>query len=250
MVEEVGERYARVTTRTQGMTPMQSLASTATRSFPPAAFTLREPMATPRRSDIATQGNRRSLVRGEEVYAEGEDSGFFYEVVSGSVRICKLLSDGRRQIESFHFAGDVFGLEAGRTHRFTAEAVGDLQVIAHRNSHLDRLVREEPALASKLMASLLANLDRAQDHMVLLGRKSARERIASFLLDLADRLDDGARFELPMQRADIADHLGLTIETVSRTLTQLTAEGLIRLRGCGRTVEVLHRARLEALRSA
>jgi CRP/FNR family nitrogen fixation transcriptional regulator len=227
---------------------MQTIIATA-RPFNPAAVMMRSPATLPRRP-TAEDGVRRTFSKGEELYAEGDTAEFFYKVVSGTVRICKMLNDGRRQIESFHLCGDIFGLERGSEHRFAAEAVDDLIVIVYRARHLDVLARDNPDLSGQLMNSVLASLDRARDHMVLLGCKSAREKVASFLLDIADRLTDGDRFDLPMQRADIADHLGLTIETVSRTLTQMARDGLIKLAACGRTVVLSNRDSLEALDAA
>jgi CRP/FNR family nitrogen fixation transcriptional regulator len=228
---------------------MQMINATVARSFTPAAVAMRGPATMPRRS-ASEDGVRRTFSKGEELYAEGDAAEFFYKVVSGTVRICKVLNDGRRQIETFHLAGDIFGLERGSEHRFAAEAVDDLVVVVFRARHLDVLVRDNPDLGGQLMSSVLASLDRARDHMVLLGRKSAREKIATFLIDIADRLSDSDRFDLPMQRADIADHLGLTIETVSRTLTQMAREGLIKLAACGRSVVLTDRDSLEALEAA
>lgn len=220
---------------------MQTItAATLARPFtPPAALVPHRP--------TEMEGARRNFTKGESLYDEGGDAACFYKVVRGTVRICKMLNDGRRQIEAFHFAGDFFGLERGNAHRFAAEAVDDLVVIAYRARHLDDLMHDNPDLGGALMRSVLASLDRARDHMVLLGRTSARERVASFLLDVAARLADGERFELPMQRADIADHLGLTIETVSRTLTQMARDGLIKLADCGRSVVLRDRDGLAAL---
>jgi CRP/FNR family nitrogen fixation transcriptional regulator len=192
-------------------------------------------------------GSRRTFARGEEIFAEGEPCSLFYKVVSGTVRTGKLLSDGRRQIDAFHFPGDVFGLEGGADHRFTAEAIDRVTVIAYRRSAFGDLVHGDPAFGEQILGSMLSSLDRAHDHMVLLGRKTALEKMASFLLEIAARRDSDDRVALPMQRADIADHLGLTIETVSRTLTQMVRDGLIRLADLGRTVILANRAGLQLL---
>jgi CRP/FNR family nitrogen fixation transcriptional regulator len=195
------------------------------------------------------QGTRRFFQQGDEIFAEGEPYTAFYKVVSGTVRVGKLLIDGRRQIDAFHFPGDVFGLESSDRHRFTSEAVDDVEVIAYRRSTFATIVRENPAFGEQLMSSMVTNLDRAHDHMVLLGRKTAVERMASFLLDLARRTSRSDRVELSMQRTDIADYLGLTIETVSRLLTQLARDGLIRLTKAGRTIVLADKAGLQTLRS-
>lgn len=188
------------------------------------------------------------LRQGEELFGEGDEAEFFYQVVSGAVRSCKLLSDGRRQIDAFHLPGDIFGLEAGAEHRFSAEAIGDITVIAYRRSRLAALIQDDPAFRDKIMTATLRSLDRAYDHMLLLGRKAAPEKMATFLLDMAQRLStDDENFELPMTRSDIADHLGLTIETVSRTLTQFVRSGLIRLLPAGRSIGLCNKMALRNL---
>jgi CRP/FNR family transcriptional regulator, nitrogen fixation regulation protein len=197
--------------------------------------------------DEAVAGARRAFAKGEELFAEGEAADFFYKVISGTVRVCKLLSDGRRQIDAFHLPGDMFGLESGGDHRFTAEAVEDVVVLAFRRSRFVSLVHDNPAFGDQLMSSMITSLERAHEHMVLLGRKTAQERLATFLLDMAGRLAKGDRFDFPMQRTDIADHLGLTIETVSRTLSQMVREGLIKLAASGRTIVLNNRIGLQQL---
>lgn len=197
--------------------------------------------------ESAPVGGRRNFAKGEELFAEGEAADFFYRMVSGTVRVCKLLSDGRRQIEAFELPGDIFGLESGAEHRFTAEAVEDTVVLVFRRGRFATLVHENPAFGDQVMSSVMQSLERAQEHMVLLGRKTAQEKIATFLLDMSRRLAGADRIELPMQRMDIADHLGLTIETVSRTLSQMVRDGLIRLAATGRTIVINDKRGLEAL---
>lgn len=193
-------------------------------------------------------GTHMVLGKGEQLFEEGDETEFFYQVVSGAIRSYKLLSDGRRQIDAFHLRGDIFGLEAGGEHRFSAEAVGDVSVVAYRRSRLETLTREDPAFADKIMTATLRNLARAQAHMLLLGRKTADEKIATFLLDMAERISkDDEHFELPMQRSDIADHLGLTIETVSRILSRFARSGLIRLLPAGRSIGLCNRMALQGL---
>ncbi|MBV8190976.1 MAG: helix-turn-helix domain-containing protein [Alphaproteobacteria bacterium] len=187
------------------------------------------------------------LAKGEELFGEGEPAEHFYKVAAGTLRTYKVLSDGRRQIDAFHLAGDIFGIEAGSEHRFSAEAVNGATVIAWRRSHLDRLTRQHPAFAEQVMASMIDSLERAHDHMLLLGRKKAPEKIATFLLQLAERVDESNELELPMHRSDIADHLGLTAETVSRTLTELSRQGLIKLAASGRSVVLANKPGLQVL---
>jgi CRP/FNR family nitrogen fixation transcriptional regulator len=193
------------------------------------------------------QGVSLRLGKGEELFAEGEEAEYFYKVASGTLRTYKLLNDGRRQIDAFHLSGDIFGIETGAQHRFSAEAVGNATVVSYRRSALDRLTREHPAFGQQVMSSVMRSLERAQDHMLLLGRKTAQEKIATFLLDLAERLHEDDHVELPMLRSDIADHLGLTIETVSRTLAEFARKGLITLAAGSRSVVLSNKAALEFL---
>ncbi len=222
-------------------------AATAERQVPATLLSVGLPAA----STLGATGTRRSFARGDGLFAEGAPASFFYRVVSGTVRTCALLSDGRRQIDAFHLAGDIFGLESATTHRVRAEAVDHTEVIAFRRSLFTSLLHDDPSFGDQLMSSTIRSLERANDYMVLLGRKTAQEKVAAFLLEMADRLShDGSeqdRFDLPMQRCDIADHLGLTIETVSRVLTGMARDGLIDLAACGRTIVLNDRTSLRQL---
>ena len=197
--------------------------------------------------DRQSPGDRHSLVTGDELFAEGEPADYFYKVVCGTVRTSKLLSDARRQIDAFYFEGDIFGFEGAGDYSFTAEAVEDTTVIAYPRSSFRTLTIDHPGLAEQVMAATVASLRQAREHMLLLGRKTPQEKIAMFLLDIAGRLQKGDRFDLPMRRADIADYLGLTKETVSRTLTQMGREGLIKLEAIGRTILLSDKAGLRRL---
>jgi CRP/FNR family transcriptional regulator, nitrogen fixation regulation protein len=182
------------------------------------------------RDEVTLIGVARGLSRDQAVFVEGSRAEFVYKVVSGAVRTFRLLADGRRQIIGFHLPGDLFGIEANSVHGATAEAICDsVLVSARRASLLDD--REQQG---RLMRHALNQLHRSQDHLLTLGRRSAVERVAGFLTDLADRTGAADSVALPMSRQDIADYLGLTIETVSRTLTQMQARGLVRLHGCRR----------------
>ena len=192
-------------------------------------------------------GERRIFAAGDELFAEGQPADFFYKVVSGTVRTSKLLSDARRQIDSFQLQGDIFGFESANDYGFTAEAVEDTTVAVFRRSSFRTLTHDYPAFADQLMSATVASLRRARDHMLLLGRRTPEEKIAMFLLDIAGRLQKGDRFDLPMRRTDIADHLGLTKETVSRTLTQMERKGLIKLQAIGRTIHLNDKASLRRL---
>ncbi len=185
---------------------------------------------------FGTMGMAMRFARNSEVFAEGDPAGNIYKVVSGAVRTCKLTSDGRRQIGDFYLPGDTFGLASDELHDFSAEAIGDCVVrVIRRSAFHDGVALKESAGAELWMQARL-ELQRAQHHILLLGRKNAQERIAAFLMDMMDRLSRDDDLELPMPRQDIADYLGLTIETVSRTLTQLERDGVIAIPGNRRIV--------------
>lgn len=159
--------------------------------------------------------------KGKEVYGEKEPAEYVYQVKSGAVRSHKLLSDGRRQIGAFHLAGDIFGLENGDEHRFTAEAIVDTTVRLIRRQSLEMVAESDAMVARNLLSMTTTNLQHAEDHMLLLGRKTSLERVAAFLLEMDKRLTAAGILALPMSRRDIADYLGLTLETVSRALSRL-----------------------------
>jgi CRP-like cAMP-binding protein len=190
-------------------------------------------------------GTPFSYAREEEVYGEGEDAEFVYRVLDGAVRTHKVLTDGRRQITGFHLPGDLFGFEPGDTHRHTAEALSETRVLIFKRRQIERAATERAEVACQLWVLATDTLRQVQDLALLLGRRSALERIATFLLDTDRRLGAAGTFALPMSRRDIADYLGLTIETVSRTLSQLEGEQALRRSGA-RTV-TLQRCRLQRL---
>ncbi len=167
--------------------------------------------------------------RDEEIVAQGEAAGYCYLVVSGCVRTVKLMEDGRRQVGEFLFSGDLFGWEALDEHDFGAEAVTPVTFRRYPSRNLDALADRDRDFARRLRELTAGQLRAGRERMVLLGRKTASERIASFLLEMAERMnpDGRALIELPMGRADMADYLGLTIETVCRGLTQLRQHGTI-----------------------
>jgi len=167
-----------------------------------------------------------SYPRNTEIFGEDEPADFLYKVVSGSVRTSKILSDGRRQIGGFYLPGDIFGLEFAATHALSAEAVTDAKVLVVKRSALNALAGRDASVAARLFALTGRELHRAQERIVLLV-KSAQERVAGFLLEMSERLALDDAIELPMSRQDIADYLGLTIETVSRTLTSLESAAAI-----------------------
>jgi len=168
-------------------------------------------------------GAAMAFARNAEIFGENEPADYLYKLISGTVRTYKILSDGRRQIGGFYLPGDVFGLEFGDEHTQSAEAMTDAKVLVIKRSALTGLAGRDATVARELYTLTARELRRAQDRLVLL-IKSAQERVASFLLEMAERAPHGDSIELPMSRQDIADYLGLTIETVSRTFTAL--EGL------------------------
>ncbi len=174
----------------------------------------------------------------ENLFHEGEPADHLFNVTSGTVKLFKLLPDGRRQITGFMITGDFLGLSVNETYSYTAEAVTDVTLCRFPRHKLDRLTEQYPRLQRRLFAMASNELVAAQDQMLLLGRKSAREKICSFLVTLADRAIRRGQIEspvhMPMSRSDIADYLGLTTETVSRTITQLKTAGLIQLQPSGR----------------
>lgn len=175
-------------------------------------------------------GVRMTFAKDEEICAQDEEARVIYRIVSGVVRTTRLLSDGRRQIGDFYHSGDLFGLEAGPRHRYSAEALCDCVVQAVKRTAL-HAQGQDAALDRAIWDATRRELERAHDHVLLLGRKTACEKVATFLMDLAQRGPE-EKVELPMGRQDIADYLGLTIETVSRTLTQLQSSKVVEFAGC------------------
>ena len=180
-----------------------------------------------------TTGVRETVARDAALLWEGDRAEFCYKIVSGAVRICRLLADGRRQVIDFLLPGDLVGFDNGETYAFSAEAIVDTVVLRQPRHAIEATVAANPKLGRQLLTIACARLAAAQSQILLLGRKNAAEKLASFILALADRTGvSGAEDEpvdLAMMRADIADYLGLTIETVSRTFTNFRRGGAIDL---------------------
>jgi CRP/FNR family nitrogen fixation transcriptional regulator len=187
-----------------------------------------------------------SYGRNESIYGEGEPAEYVYQVIRGAVRSYKLLNDGRRQIGAFHLPGDLFGLESGSTHRLTAEAIVDTSLRMVKRRALEAAANSDVRIACTLWTMTAGELRHAEDHMLLLGRKTAAQRVATFLLEMDRRISTAGMFALPMGRGDIADYLGLTLETVSRTLSQLHGEGVLGFSGA-RQITLRNRPRLAAM---
>ncbi len=196
-------------------------------------------------TSIELMGAPMPFARNAEIYGENEPAEYIYKVISGTVRTYKVLNDGRRQIGAFYLAGDIFGLESGASHSFSAEAIVDCKVLVIKRSTVVGLAARENDVARQLWAMTATELQRVQDHIMLL-IKTAQERVAGFLLEMAKRSPAATEIDLPMSRQDIADYLGLTIETVSRTLTQLENSAAIAVPSSRRIV-LRNRAALSRL---
>ena len=196
-------------------------------------------------------GTRVTVKRGQEIYAEGDNVDSCYKLVSGSVRLVKLMSDGQRQICEFLVPGDLLGFETQDEHYFSAEAVTESVLIRYSRRSAELLISENPAAARFVRTLTSTSLQGAYERMVLLCHKSAQERIAWFLLEMADRsnIEEGGCVDLPMTRSDIADYLGMVIETVSRVLTQLKQRGVIVMKSVNR-IALVDREGLEDIASA
>lgn len=174
-----------------------------------------------------------ALPAGKTLFSEGDSADALYHLTDGTMRLVKLLSDGRRQIMGFAFAGDILGLGARGGFSSSAEAVDDARLCRFPLKDLNRLFRGYPEMEKRLLDAYRQRLAAAQDQMLLLGRKSPMEKLASFLLDAAARARLAGRPDNPivlaMSRGDVADFLGLTVETVSRSFSRLKADKVISL---------------------
>jgi CRP/FNR family transcriptional regulator, nitrogen fixation regulation protein len=222
-------------------------ATTAT-----AKLSMHSPLPVPVRSGPLPEGRPLGLMgglmrftRNTEVYGEDEPAEYFYQVISGAVRTYRMLEDGRRQIVAFYLPGDIFGVEAGDVHQSSAEAVSESQVLVVKRSSVLARAEHQKDLSKQLWTLTAQELQRVQQHSLVL-IMSAEERVVGFLFEMASRSSGTMAIELPMSRQDIADYLGLTIETVSRTFTQLVQSGVIALE-TSRRVHFRNRAALDRL---
>ena len=211
----------------------------------PDIFGESEPQSGP---PVRINLNEFSYRKGAEIFGEKEPANYVYQVESGAVRSYKLLSDGRRQIGAFHLVGDIFGLEIGTEHRFTAEAIIDTTVRLLKRRSLELVAQHDVKVAHNLLSMTTSNLRHAEDHMLLLGRKTSLERVAAFLIEMDHRSTAAGILALPMCRRDIADYLGLTLETVSRALSRLHDLGVLGFVGNNqRQIVLLDREKLASL---
>ncbi len=186
---------------------------------------------------FSTVTRRRKIAQGETIYFEDDEVANYANIVAGAVKLTKLLSDGRQQIVGLQFAPEFIGKPFTEKVPVSIEAATDVEVCVFPKTELEKMLRQQPDFEHRLLEQTLVQLDDARTWMVTLGRKTAQEKVASFLLLLADHIgkpsaDNPAHseFMLPLKRADIADFLGLTLETVSRQMTKLRKMGAIDIR--------------------
>jgi len=188
--------------------------------------------------------------RGQTLVEEGDPAEYIFKVVSGTLRSVRLLADGRRYVASFHMPGDFLGLADSENYNHSIEALGDAGLMRYTRTSFEAMLDRDPHAGRRFFGVMRKELSAAQDRLLLLGRKTAAERLASFLLTLADRKagENGANnreIELPMNRSDMADYLGLRIETICRLLSDLKQRRIIDLPGI-HSVVVLRRDLLES----
>lgn len=193
---------------------------------------------------ISRLGVAMSFVKDEEIYGQGEPADRVYRIVSGAVRTSRFMADGRRPVGDFYHGGDIFGLEPADAHAMTAEALSDSVILVARREAIVT-AGGRIALDELMWQATVRELENTREHLELLVQKNASERVASFLLCMARRTR-AAEVDLAMGRQDMADYLGLTIETVSRMITQIQGAGAVRFEGC-RRFRVCDRRALETL---
>lgn len=206
-----------------------------------------------RLNDIA---HHKTLPAGQVILVDHEEMPFFSNIISGVVKLTKNLTDGRQQIVGLQFASDFIGRPFRTESPYNAETVTEVHLCTYNKGHFERLVKEFEGLEHRLFQNTLDDLDASREWMLLLGRKTAAEKIASFLHMVSKRMEmvgchdhpnpSFPTFNLPLSRAEIADFLGLTLETVSRQISNLKSEKIISLQG-GRTISILDVPRLNAL---
>lgn len=186
-----------------------------------------QPRSAPHR---VLEGSEKFLAASSTIYAQSERAEFIYQMISGVVRTVTLHRDGRRMVHGFHLPGEIFGLERDKLHHCSAEAVRDTRLVQYPVGRLNLLSDVDKAAAQELWTSLLLSRDRTAERFMYVMHGSAFEKLAYFLIDLAGRTQS-ERIELPMSRYDIADYLGLSSETVSRTFTAFRERGFISTKG-------------------
>ena len=175
---------------------------------------------------IAVKGR---WARNQTIFNDGDEAEHAYKVISGVVRLCKHTADGRRQVAAFRLPGEYFGFMEAGDYSFTAEAVTDVVLMSYPQHQLETLLEQRAGVRRQFNGLMAERLIELQQQVVLLGRQTAMERVASLLLALSRRTgsEDDDVFDVPMSRQDMADYLGLTIETVCRAITDLKKHGVI-----------------------
>jgi CRP/FNR family transcriptional regulator len=203
-------------------------------------LTVCAPLADDELREISQISNTLELAPGDPLFDEGEDAKSVFNVTAGTLRVYKLLADGRRQVIGFLFAGDFVGLANNETYAYSADAVTHAALCRFPRNRLENLLSRHPKMQTRMLSVASHELGVAQEQMLVLGRKTAKEKIATFLLNLSRRAETRGQVanpvHLPMSRTDIGDYLGLTTETVSRTFTQLRSRGLIQLQSGGKVL--------------
>jgi CRP-like cAMP-binding protein len=182
-----------------------------------------------KRSEMETVGNTVRFARNETVFAKGDEARYSYKVIEGAVRLSHIFADGRRQIVNFYLPDETFGIELSEEYSATAEAVGDVVALRCPRLCISQLTDGDPDISQKRLAMFSKSLAAAERHVAMLGHQSAKERVASFFmaLEMQRRSDATHTLDLPLSRQDIADYLGLTIETTCRALSELKRQGII-----------------------
>jgi len=198
-------------------------------------------------SALDTLGTVCRFGRNETIFGAGEELECSYKIVSGAVRLSRITEDGRRQIVEFRVPGDFIGLEWDGYYALTADAVREVVAVRYIRTRVDRMLEERSDVRESVMALIRKDLRAAHDHLITLGCQSAKERVATFLLQLARRagVNDGDTIEIELGRQDMADYLGLTLETVSRTLSEFKRIGAISL-PARRQIVIRSKAKLRA----
>lgn len=200
--------------------------------------------------DVLAEAEQMTLGPRDTLFQEGDRAGHVFTLVQGTAKLTRLLPDGREQVLGFRFAGDVLGYTGADHYPFAAQLLTPAHVCRLERKRLDGLLRRYPALERRLLDLCVQELAATQDQLVTVGRRTAEARVAAFLLSLAEagqrRHQPGSVLDMPMTRSDIADFLGLTLETVSRTLTAFRRRGWVREPSHGR-IEILRRQALTEL---
>jgi CRP/FNR family nitrogen fixation transcriptional regulator len=178
------------------------------------------------RSILALRRGPVRYRRNQVIVCEGDPTDYVFLVISGVARSCRTFQNGARSIVAFHMPGELFGWSGDRTHRLSAEAAADALVLFVKRAALLAIGVRDSKVGNFLLTNTVVELRRVQEHSMMIGRE-AKCRLAAFLIDLSSRTAKGNYVDLPMSHHDIADYLGLTIETVSRTITELERSGLI-----------------------